>query len=160
MFNRFYQFFLALNPIITSEDEKFVVNYLSASELIFFNKLPKSDRRHAIKVAYYLVDSFPNDVNLIKAGLLHDIGKTIRPLSIIEKSLAVLLSILFPFFIKRLASKKASFLHIYLHHADIGFDIAQNLKLDNDILFLIKNHHIKDIADQRLQALISADNAN
>lgn len=160
MFYRIYQFWSALNPKITLEEENFVSEYLTSVEIIIYNKLSKADRKHATKVAYNLFNTFPLDFNLIKAGLLHDIGKTLRPLSVIEKTFAVLLSIFFPKIVKRLSAKKTSFLHIYLQHAEIGFDIAKSLCLDNDILFLIKNHHKSDLQDKRLRALISADNSN
>lgn len=160
MFYRINQFWSALNPKITFEEEKFVSDYLSPAEIIIYNKLPRADRKHATNVAYNLLNSFPHDFNLIKAGLLHDIGKTLRPLNVIEKTFAVLLSIYFPGIVTRLSVKKNSFLHIYLQHAEIGFDIAHSLCLDNDILFLIKNHHKNDLQDKRLQALILADNSN
>lgn len=155
---RIYQFFSALFAKISADEECFITTVLTPEEKHIFNKLQASDAKHAVKIAIYLAKKHPTDDILKRAALLHDIGKSERSLSLIEKCITVVLDKLFPIFAHELAKQNNSIMDIYYNHAAKGALIAQRLNLDAEIIFLIKNHHDSNVKNERLQALISADN--
>ena len=158
MLYRLQQFWSALFPHITAQESEFVSNYLNKNELIVFNKLPKSDRKHSIKIALHLSQKYSSDQILIRAALLHDIGKIFRPLNIFEKTIAVLLHDLSPSLALKLSKKENSIMDTYYNHPKKGAFLAEHLKLKRDLIFLIEHHHNPTIDNDRLQLLISTDN--
>lgn len=69
---------------------------LSASELSLFNRFSLNDQWHSYRVMKMLQEAGHHEPALLVAALLHDVGKTKLPLSIWERSLIVLASILLP----------------------------------------------------------------
>jgi hypothetical protein len=98
-----------------------------------------------------------DDLFLIKAGLLHDIGQANRGLNIITKSIAVVLNRLFPGWTKRLSG--IGFINAYFNHPEIALDYLD--MEDEYIKYLILNHHNYNVeADEKLRILQQADSRN
>ncbi|WP_420627238.1 HD domain-containing protein [Candidatus Leptofilum sp.] len=73
-----------------------VAAILSASELSLFDQFSPNDQRHSYRVMKMLQDAGHSQPALLVAALLHDVGKTKLHLTIWERSLIVLASILLP----------------------------------------------------------------
>ncbi|WP_066631128.1 HDIG domain-containing metalloprotein [Clostridium magnum] len=142
-FYRVKQFYWAINPKITNEDLDFLHSNLSKNELKLFYKLPAYDQKHSIKVAYdvtYVCKE--NNIEsklLVKAALLHDIGKVHKKLNIIDKSIMVLVDNITKGGIKKLSNIEK--VNVYYNHGTIGKDILKNYNYDPKLLYLIENHH-------------------
>jgi hypothetical protein len=91
---QFWQIITAvpLEPFAREE----VAAILSPSELSLFDRFALNDQWHSYRVMKMLQAAGHNESPLLVAALLHDIGKTKLPLSIWERSLIVLASILMP----------------------------------------------------------------
>ena len=73
-----------------------IVAILSPNELALFEQFSLNDQWHSYRVMKMLREVGHEHPALLVAALLHDIGKTKLPLSIWERSLIVLASILLP----------------------------------------------------------------
>jgi putative nucleotidyltransferase with HDIG domain len=63
--------------------------------MALFVQMEPADQRHTVGVLKSLVSSGVQDRALLKAGLLHDVGKSRRKLTLIHRTLAVLLRAVF-----------------------------------------------------------------
>ncbi len=158
MIYRMKQFIQGLLARTTKEDLAFIEKYLNKEEIKLFKKLRVSEQYHSLQVAYGCTSKFPHNITLIRAALLHDIGKIGSNLTLINKSIVVICirlnfkkDILPKFIQKSLYYKN--------HHPKIGYDILSNMKVEADILYLIKNHHNEYcISSKTLETLKYYDN--
>ncbi|GFR36594.1 HD domain-containing protein [Thermobrachium celere] len=154
---RIRQFFWALFSKLTDDDKKFVNAYLSENERVLFNRLKESEKVHSVKVAKEVLERSLEldlyDINLIKAALLHDIGKVDSGLNVINKSIITIFNKLFPNFLKRFYNIRP--IYAYYNHPEIALTYLNNC--DNYIKFLIKNHHNYGINDKKLKILQEVD---
>ena len=94
---RLWQFWQIVTAVpLTSAAHEEVAAILSAHELALFNQFALNDQWHSYRVMKMLQQAGHNKPSLLVAALLHDVGKTRLPLSIWERSLIVLASILLP----------------------------------------------------------------
>ncbi|KRQ86473.1 hypothetical protein ABG79_01679 [Caloramator mitchellensis] len=154
---RISQFFQAVFAKLERDDIVFVNTYLSERERGLFFRLPKSEQVHSIRVAKDVLNASLDcecyDVLLIKAALLHDIGKIGSGLNPITKSIMVILDKILKDKLKRY--KNIRIVKHYYDHPEIALEYLEN---DNRYLkFLIKNHHNYDVRDKKLQLLQHAD---
>jgi hypothetical protein len=77
------------------EDGEMVARYLFPSERALFARMESADQRHCIGVLHSLLAMGITDTSLLRAGLLHDVGKTRCRISIVHRSIAVVLVALF-----------------------------------------------------------------
>lgn len=120
MIYRVKQFFQGLFATINEEDKTFINQYLNEKERDFFFKLRLSEQYHSLKVSYGCLKEDPSNVSLIRAGLLHDIGKLGSNLHLINKSLVVLV-IKFKIDTKRLPLFLQKAIHYKKNHAELGY---------------------------------------
>lgn len=157
---RIRQFIWALFAKFTKEDEEFVNAYLNEYEQQLFNKLKESEKVHSVKVAKEVikrsVDEDLYDIRLIKAALLHDIGKIDGGLNIINKSVITILNKVCPNILKKLY--KIKFIRVYYEHPEIAVTYLEDY--DEYMRFLIKNHHNYNIDDKKLRILQEVDCSN
>ena len=73
-----------------------VATILSASELVLFDRFSRNDQWHSYRVMKMLQAAGHTQPPLLVAALLHDVGKTKLSLSIWQRSLIVLVSLLLP----------------------------------------------------------------
>ena len=146
MSNRLKQVLMQCKYKILEIDETYLANSLSVSERELFATLPKAVQNHSISVAKSLDNSdLKNVKKLIKMGLLHDVGKSIRPLSLLEKGGYVILHNLLGENLKRWASFDG--VAAYLYHGERGAEILRRHKIfeDHPICYdIIKTHHWQD----------------
>ena len=162
MIYRIKQFFTSVTAKINSDDIKYLKKNLNKSELALFLKLKKSEQKHCIKVSKDVEQiCFHNDIKcdkLLKVALLHDIGKTEVKLNLIEKAILVILDKITN---GRLKNNKNKKVYIYYNHGKVGAKLLENYGYDKRFLYLIENHHNKNIKnDKELEIIIYSDNKN
>jgi putative nucleotidyltransferase with HDIG domain len=150
MLNRVKQFFTALTAKIYKEDIELVRRYLNEFEMNLFQQLMPYEQKHSINVAKDALrvcekrkkDNLYNinEKRLIKACLLHDIGKINIKLNILDRTLLVIFDKLSGGKIKRIHNKK---IDVYYNHGNIGYKLLRKYNYDDEFLYLIKNHHKK-----------------
>lgn len=154
---RILQFWRAMTAHLNTADFEFINMYLNDEEKNLFFAMRLYDQRHVLNVAYTarrLAQKDSANINeklLMKACLLHDAGRTAEDIFLFDKVFAVLLDKYLPKTAHKLAkynnSRNRSFwekrrhaLFIYYHHAAIGAEKLQKIKL-YDIAEIIKYHH-------------------
>ena len=162
-FYRVKQFYWAINCKINKEDLDFLHSNLNKNELKLFYKLSVYDQKHSIKVAYdvkYVCKKNNIDSKLLlKAALLHDIGKVYKKLTIIDKSIMVLADNVTKGSIKKFSNIKK--INVYYNHGKIGKDILKDYNYDEKLLYLIENHHNHNvIGNIELDILRMCDDRN
>lgn len=162
-FYRVKQFYWSISSKMGVEDEKFINQYLNNNELKLFYKLSKSEQKHSVKVAYDVKKTCEreniNSQLLIKAALLHDIGKTFKKLNSIDKSILVMADNMTKGSVRKLSKIKK--VNVYYNHGKIGSDILEKYGYDKELLYLIENHHNFEISGNRaLEILRECDDRN
>lgn len=169
------QFFRALFAKMTSVDLVFVRKHLNDTEQCLFFDMNETVQKHCVNVALTVLDllddAIVNDYAVVlKAALLHDIGKTRGNFNVLDQVSYVLVRK----FSRQLARKLAkrgrgtwldrvqNAFYVQVHHAELGANIACKAGLGEDLIFLLRNHHSPDQANvsQELAILIQADEAN
>ncbi len=129
------------------------------------SRLTPFDRAHHLRVYTLLVSSGHDNPDLLRASLLHDVGKAdergrVTPL---HRAAHVLLGWLAPGLLVRLADDSGWFRHglwLSLRHAEVGAALAAGAGASERCCALIASHADQDThADPLLLALITADNA-
>ncbi len=168
---RVWQFWQSFKPDLSQKDLDRIRLYLSPVEIILFTKMPTPDQNHSMKVFNTVLDTGESDEDLIKAALLHDIGKGLHRLRRRERVFAVFVGGFSP----ELAltwgkGEPVGFkrpLVIIHQHPDWGAELAAGAGCSEDLVWLIQNHenyHPPASTSQRklelLNILQTADNQN
>lgn len=165
---RVKQFYINATDRMNSEDVQFVKKILNEKEFRLFSKLSKSEQKHCVRISWEILQNIENKkVNdtiichrdiLIKAGLLHDIGKINQKLNIIEKSIIVILNKLTKGNLKNI--KKSKKIQCYYNHSNYSYDILKENNYDSKFLYIVKNHHNDDEDDEILEFFMEIDDKN
>lgn len=162
-FYRIKQFYWAINSTLTPNSIHFVESNLNLNELKLFNKLSISEKQHCINVAYDVIGecklkNLKPDL-LIKAALLHDIGKIYKKLNIIDKSFMVIADNLSNGYFKKFSNIEK--INVYYNHGKIGRDILKRYNEEERLLYLVENHSNFSIDDDiELYILRKCDSRN
>lgn len=150
---RVKQFYINVTDTMNKEDYDYVEKILNKEEVDLFKKLLKSEQKHSLRIAKeieYNIDNkminneeiLKNRDIIIKAALLHDVGKTRKKLNVIDKSIIVILNKLTKGELIKLEKSKK--VQCYYKHSEYGYEILKD-KIDNKlILNIVKNHHNND----------------
>ncbi len=144
--------------------------YLSPVQIVLFQRLQASEQSHAARVFERLKAEGHSEPDLLAAALLHDIGKILSPLSIIERIVIVLGRRLFPAAVKRWGGGSPRGLrHAFVvaeRHPRWGADLAAQAGASPRTVDLIARHQEKLAGPPRTQtermlaALQAADDSD
>ena len=145
------------------EDVNFINAHLDQFEKNIFFDLKQSEQKHSVRVArlVILILREKNEYNnikldrMIKAALLHDVGKSYKKINIIQKVFMVIVNKRFGEKIRRL--DRFEFVDCYYNHPDMSYDMLKDHIKDTKILYLLKNHHNKIDGDTELELLRYCD---
>jgi hypothetical protein len=84
-----------LSAEMRPEDRALVECHLSAVERELFNRMASADQRHSVDVLRTLLRDGIEDQQLLKAALLHDVGKSRGRITVFHRTIAVLAKALF-----------------------------------------------------------------
>lgn len=159
MLYRVKQFYRAITATISFEDKEWIENFLSLEEQKLFFSLRVYEQKHCLEVAKLLDKWTEGKDEMIRLGLLHDIGKIKYPLNPIEKSIIVLLDKFTRGKVKKLEGIKM--VKCYYEHPHIGCDLLVRIQqYDPSFLECINLHHDYQNAEltEDLVLLVKADN--
>ncbi len=165
MRKRVRQFVSALTAKITPADALFVRSLLDVREQALFFGMDKADQRHSIDVSetcLKILQAGNRQVNrqlLLKAALLHDVGKQAGNLKLHDRISVVLLRRFMPALFFRLAEEHGTPFHISLYHPDIGMNLCRRAGCPQDLLNLIARHQTGGPGVE-LEILMQADQLN
>ena len=151
---RIKQFVAAVTAEIVPADQRFIDKWLLGPEQKLFWAMSLPDQYHSLQVAYTAIklakqENFVVSQNkLIRAALLHDVGKTSGDMSTIDKILAVVAYKMFPNLAKKwgrygkgtsVDNLRHAF-YIYLYHAERSRDQLFALGLV-ELAEIVAEHH-------------------
>jgi predicted HD phosphohydrolase len=145
-------------------------SHLSATQIVLFRQMQPSEQWHAYLVMQRLKDEGQDHPALFTAALLHDVGKILYPLSLLERAMIVLGKWFFPRLLSRWGEgARRDFRRPFVvaeRHADWGADLAARAGASEMIVNLIRRHQDvllekpHSLEDRLLHALQSADDSN
>ena len=121
-------------------DDAFARERLRPEELRLYRGMDARDREHAVQVARALVQEFPDaSSELVRAALLHDIGKQVHPYRVWERILAHLWA---PAELPRepLSRGLRAAWQVRVHHAAYGAALLRAAGGSEDVARLIEEH--------------------
>jgi hypothetical protein len=167
---RVRQFTLALGAQVGRERTEGLAQHLNRRQLDLFDSMSSADRHHCTAVWRTLRDDGHNDPSLLTAALVHDAGKTLGPVRIWHRVVAVLARALVPGRWESIDAEPGSWLYplyVHRHHATLGSQLAAQAGCGEDTVWLIAHHEDTEppslAADRRaelLANLMAADQVN
>ncbi|NLV73875.1 MAG: hypothetical protein GXY52_04210 [Chloroflexi bacterium] len=144
---------------------------LSPAAQALYERLSPFDQAHAQRVLAALRQAGTVSPDLAQAALLHDVGKADAGITLVHRTLVVLLGRLSPRLLQRLAgdgrNRWSAPFYAALHHEAIGAELAQRSGCSPRTVWLIRNHSLKSTPcggimtdDAELAALQAADAAS
>ena len=163
-FYRVRQFFWSITSKVTKQDKEYIDRNLNIKELNLFYMLSINNQKHSVNTAYGVeracsAISGINSTMLVKVALLHDIGKIKCNTNAIIKSLLVIGNFLTQGKLIKISS--IDYIDNYYNHGEIGYSILREIACDDEMLYLIRNHHNYNIKGNReMDILREYDNRN
>lgn len=147
--------------------DRTALSLLTSEQRAQFENLPTFDQQHLCRVANHLRAIGVTDLDLLVAGLLHDIGKSdgIHRVRLTDRVGKVLLKRFAPGTLAKMAADypqgRFCGLALTVRHPEIGAEIARQLGCSARTCWLICNHEAEsDLGDQDLAKLQLADFAS
>jgi hypothetical protein len=173
MTHRLQQGFRALFAFTREVDYDLAARYLTPSQLALFKEMTQSEQLHSLQVLRDILAEgdavVPDD--LLKAALLHDVGKSRYHMDVFRKTIPVLVHLVSPKLWVRLGrgDERNPFLRPFvvgLKHAKWGAELLVETGASERLLWLVA-HHGDEPTQWRehpyydlLLRLQKADNAN
>jgi hypothetical protein len=156
--SRVRQFLAALRARVSDDEMAVLQRYLASSQRDLFRAMSPIDQRHCLDVFNVLLRQGHTDPDLLRAALLHDVGK--RGIRLWHRVAGVLLEAFWPTLLEKLAvNRPQSWLYgfyIYQYHADLSAELAERSGCSPSIVELIRGHHTPS-ENEQAKALWEAD---
>lgn len=179
MIKRILQFYRAITARLSAEDIRQIKKHLPPAAQKLFFAMHLADQYHTFnvyKTAIALYEKMPAIERaqvdyklLLRAALLHDVGRKNGDLNIVGKVATVLLTSFMPNFSKRIAAKKVRgilarpsyWLYIYYNHPIIGAAKLKAIGMVSEAEIVAKHHNAAEETDSiELKFLKIADEQN
>ena len=152
MIKRVKQFIRGMFARLSGKDYNFLTDYLTKLELDLFLSMSRYDCKHAVEVARYLADKGAS-LELVRAGLLHDIGKAECPeLTLTRRSIAVFLEWRAPedaqFLADRGRGKLAYAVYVHKNHPELGARILEGMNSNPHTIMLVRYHQYGSVPEE------------
>jgi hypothetical protein len=139
--------------------------HLSSAQIVLFRRMQPSEQAHAFQVLERLTAAGHADPDLLAAALLHDAGKALAPLSLVDRALVVLARQFLPAAARRWGSgEPRGFFRPFVtaaQHPAWGANLAAAAGASPRTCDLIRRHQDVPVADDLLlAALQSVDDSN
>lgn len=176
MWHRIRQLLHAFTANMAAEDRQFVAQYLSLKEQQSFYAMDVNSQKHCVLVARTCLQLLspqadstlafsPDKVNskqLLRAALLHDIGKIKGDLNTWERVMVVVIKQFCPKLAIRLSSDShngettglSHAIYVHHHHSRLGQEKAITLGVEDEVCSLIANHHCAPYSGEPLELTI------
>jgi len=117
-------------------DDDWALAELNTEEALVYRAMDVRDREHAVRVAKRLLERYPDAPGFaVRAALLHDCGKALRPYRPLERILTSLFDLEVP--IEPLSRGWRGAWQIRRYHAEYG---AMRI-LDPEVAQIVREHH-------------------
>ena len=138
------QFWQALFGPRTQVEVAEILPYLSLSQVVLFKRMQAAEQAHALRVFARLKAAGQNDRDLLVAALLHDVGKVLVPMTLLERVVIVLAKRISPrvldsWGVGRPRGLRRPFV-IAAQHAGWGADLAARAGASSGAVDLIRRH--------------------
>ncbi|MFZ5639343.1 MAG: HD domain-containing protein [Bacillota bacterium] len=176
------QLWRALTAKMTAADHALVSRFLNKTEQNLFFQMDVAIQKHCVNVAYTLEELLAGQANtrawspgpdttlLIKAALLHDIGKITGRFTVLDRIWYVLVRKVSHRLARRIAkegrggwlTRLRNAFYIHVHHGELGSDLARQNGFTDKLIMLIRLHHDQERPDDsvELKLLRRADELN
>ena len=144
-------------PGFARPDDAFALRWLEDREGEAYRAMDPRDREHACRVARRLLALHPDaEPHVVRAALLHDVGKAARPYRVWER---VLVHVWTPgaATAERLPRAWRDAWRAHREHASHGATWLRGLDVDARVVDLVARHHQPPGRDEALQRLANAD---
>ncbi len=156
--SRIRQFLAAVRARVHEEEMAILEQHLDPPQRELFRAMSPIDQRHGLDVFNTLLQQGHAEPDLLRAALLHDVGK--KGIRLWQRVAGVLLEAFRPTLLERLAvNRPQSWLYgfyIYRHHAELGAERAARSGCSPSTVELIRGHHSPS-GDEQATALREAD---
>jgi HD domain len=135
--------FRAFSPAQARSDDNWASQQLPAPELEIYNRMDPRDREHAVRVAQKLLELHPEaSSEVVRAALLHDCGKLIRPYSVLERVMVGLIAPEGPRSSQTSIGIQArTAMDVRNNHPQIGAKLILEAGGDSRVAELVRIHH-------------------
>jgi hypothetical protein len=135
--------FRALSPAQACPDDDWAMNQLPAPELEIYRRMDPRDREHAVRVAQKLLELHPEaSSEVVRAALLHDCGKLVRPYNVFERVMVGLIAPEGPRSRQTSGSLQAqTAMDVRNNHPQIGAKLILEAGGDSRVAELVRIHH-------------------
>ncbi len=134
----------AIHPVLARPDDAWAAARLPPLEFGVYIRMDVRDREHAVRVAQKLLELHPiaSDV-LVRAALLHDCGKLLRPYIWLERIAVGLVQrpMKTPIRLEGLLHRRYSALEIRLLHPLIGAALIRQAGGFDRVAEIVERHH-------------------
>jgi HD domain len=133
----------ALTPAQARPDDTWAAQQLPEPELKVYRRMDPRDREHAVRVAQKLLELHPEaSSEVVRAALLHDCGKLVRPYNVFERVMVGLIAPEGP----RPSQTSNGFqaqtaMDVRNHHPQIGANLILEAGGDARVAELVRIHH-------------------
>jgi hypothetical protein len=148
---RVRQFTMALGAHVFRERTDDLATYLDRPQLDLFHSMSSIDQHHCRAVFRTLQVAGHRDPSLLSAALLHDTGKTLGPVRIWHRVLAVLAKTLVPRLWESIDAHPGTWsypLYVHRQHATMGSEVAAQAGCGKDVVWLIAHHEDHEAPSQ------------